>query len=186
MTEQEYIDYISREPLESMIRKGNGYLYIPKSILQKELLLLYKGHTKWEMLRDSITKNGLWGTGILHYKHPVTNEWLFVTGTASLPHEKKLRLGFPSLEAHCMINACKKIGVWFGQTLNIEEDDAMPDDEELLTVNREHERLVMLMEDCNTIEELAIYKPELPRELMPIYINILRKLTTPESLSKTG
>ena len=135
MTNKEYIDLISREPTPDMISEAKNkageveYRYIKKSILQRELLNIFQGHTKWDMERDTVTKGGLWGKGVLHYKNPVSGEWLFVSGTASLPHEKKMRLNYPSLESHCMINACKKIGVWFGQTLNISEEDAMPDED---------------------------------------------------------
>lgn len=123
MTDQEYISLISREPTLDMVKQGRGYKYIKKSILQKELLTIYSGHTKWEMLRDTVSKNGLWGTGLLSYKHPVSGEWLYVSGTASIPHLKVMQLNYPNLEAHAYINACKKIGVWFGQTLNIDIDD---------------------------------------------------------------
>lgn len=72
MTNEEYLERISKEPTTEMVKQGNGYRYIPKSILQKELLLLYNGHTKWEMMRETVSRNGLWGTGLLWYKHPVT------------------------------------------------------------------------------------------------------------------
>ena len=170
MDNQEYIALISREPTPDMIsekrdKDGNLlYKYIKKSILQRELLNLYQGCSKWEMLRESVIKGGMWGTGILHVKLPFNGEWVYYTGTASLPHEKKLRLGFPSLEAHCMINACKKIGPYFGQNLNIDEEDAILDDE-VPETNIEHERWEKLIDDCNSPEELAVYKPQIPKEL---------------------
>ena len=118
-----YLESISREPLPEMIKQGKGYKYIPKSILQRELRIIYNCNTKWEMLRDTISKNGLWGTGLLSVKHSETGEWLYYSGVASIPHLKVMTLNYPNLEAHCMINACKKIGVWFGQTLNIDTED---------------------------------------------------------------
>lgn len=175
MTIQEYISLISREPLT--IEQGKGYRYIKKSILQKELLFIYEGHTRWEMLRDTISKNGLWGTGILEIKHPVSGEWLHYTGTASLPHERKMRLNYPNLEAHCFINACKKIGVWFGQTLNIDEEDAMPEDNEAPEINREDERLEILIDQCPNIETLAKYKDKLTESTRPVYVKKLKELT---------
>lgn len=180
MTIKQYIEKISTEPLPEMIKEGKGYKYIPKSILQHELTTIYNGNVKWEMLRDNVTRNGLWGTGILWVKHPVSGEWLFYTGTASLPHEKRMRLNFPNLESHCMINACKKIGVWFGQTLNLEQDDTMPDEDvEVidLETNREHERVLMLLDDCKTVEELGAYRSKIPNALLPEYMNRLKILT---------
>jgi hypothetical protein len=37
-----------------------------------------------------------------------------------------MRLNYPALESQCFKNACKKLGVWFGQTLNSESEDAEP------------------------------------------------------------
>lgn len=182
MTNKEYIDLISREPTPDMISEAKNkageveYRYIKKSILQRELLKIYNGCIKWEMLRESIVKNGMWGTGILHIKLPFNGEWVYFTGTASLPHEKKLRLGFPSLEAHCMINACKKIGIWFGQTLNIDEEDVIIDDE-ISDINLEHERWEALIDDCNTPEELSVYKSQIPKELTKFYMDKLKSFT---------
>lgn len=119
-----YIELISQEPLHEMIKQGEGYLYIPKSILQRELRIIYNGLTMWTMLRDTVSKNGLWGTGSISVKHPETGDWLYYTGTASIPHLKVMRLNYPNLEAHAFINACKKIGPWFGQNLNLNIEDA--------------------------------------------------------------
>jgi len=190
MTNEFYIQQISKEPTKDMVREFKNkageveYLYLPKSIIQKELLRIYEGHTKWEMLRETVGKQGMFGTGILHYKHPVSGEWLFVTGTASLPHEKKLRLLFPSLESHCFLNAVKKIGVWFGQTLNLNIEDVMPDDVTQLDDISEEERATSLAESlafCKTMEELksyrlVVYAKGTSHELKELYETRLREL----------
>lgn len=178
MTYQEYLDIINQEPSSDMIcesRDKNGdlqYRYIRKSVLQRELLRVYQGNTRWEMLRDTISKNGIWGVGKLEVKHPVSGEWLTYTGVASLPHERRMRLNYPKLEAHCMINACKKIGAWFGQTINIEEEDDMDDteSEELEIINVADERLEILIEEAETLEQLATYKKDLPPSLKKKYM----------------
>lgn len=127
MTEEKYIEYISEEPSQVQTSEpgadGQTYRYIKKSHLQQELLTLYRGYTKWKMLRDSVTNKGMWGTGLLKYKHPATGEWLYVTGTASKAHDEGMRTNYPTLEANCFVNACKKIGVRFGQTLNVDQED---------------------------------------------------------------
>jgi len=190
MTNEFYIQQISKEPTKDMVREFKNkageveYLYLPKSIIQKELLSIYEGHTKWEMLRETVGKVGMYGTGILHYKHPVSGEWLFVTGTASLPHEKKMRLQFPNLESHCFLNAVKKIGVWFGQTLNLNDEDAMPDDVTQLDEISPEERATSLAESlafCKTMEELksyrlVVYAKGTSHELKELYETRLREL----------
>jgi len=160
----EYLELVSREPLPEMVtevkdKEGNLlYCYIKKSLLQKELLDIYGGHTSWEMLRETVTTKGLYGVGKLSYLHPISGEWLSVTGTASLPHDKKMRLGFPALEGHCFLNAVKKIGVWFGQTLNQSVEDVMPDEiegeDELVSPEQEQETISKAIMAATTIDEL--------------------------------
>lgn len=43
-------------------------------------------------------------------------------------------------------------------------------------IKREYERMEILIDDCKTIEELAKYKPDLPADLMPAYMNKLKAL----------
>lgn len=139
MTNLEYIQALNQEPIPEMVKEGDGYKYIPKSILQYELLKIYNGHTQWEMIRDIVGKGGLWGTGVLKVKHPVSGEWLSNTGTASLKHDKVMKLNYPNLESQCFKNACKKLGKWFGQTLNLEVDDAEPEQTDIEGgVNEDH------------------------------------------------
>lgn len=177
MTDQEYIDWVNQDPRS--VEQGNGYKYIKKSILQKELLELYKGHIKWEMLRETVSRNGLWGVGILHFKHPVSSEWLYLSGTASIPLIKSMRLSYPSLEAQVFKNAVKKIGPRFGQLLNIEQEDEEPEDDALPEEenNRSDDGWVKMIQDCKTLEELVGYKDRLPSKLMPEYMKQVRKLT---------
>lgn len=134
MTNEEYVMQISREPTPEMVidaKKPDGtieYKFIPKSILQKELLAIYGGHDQWEMIKDTVGKDGIWGTGVLKVKHPVSGEWIHKTGMGALKHEKNMKLNYPSLEAQCFKNACKKLGVWFGQTLNLDIEDLEPEE----------------------------------------------------------
>jgi hypothetical protein len=179
MNYEEYLEKINADPLPSMVsehRNSKGeleYRYIRKSILQRELTNLYRGNVRWEMVRESVTQNGLYGTGRLEVKHPVSNEWIYFTGVASLPHEKSMRLNYPRLEAHCMINACKKIGVWFGQTLNIdEEDEAEVHAEEI--INAAEEKLEILIEQASSLEQLSSYKKDLPSHLKIKYMAKLK------------
>lgn len=129
MTNDEYIALISREPLPEMIMQGNGYKYIKKSILKREILLIYGGNTRFEVIDKVVSKNGLYGTGLLHYKHPVSGEWMYESGMAAIPHDKGMKLNYPALKAAVFKNAVREIGVWFGLTLNLDIDDAEPEGE---------------------------------------------------------
>lgn len=188
----EYLELISREPTAEMVtdvkdKEGNiQYKYIKKSLLQKELLDIYGGHTKWEQLRETVTTKGLYGVGRLEYRHPISGEWLSVTGTASLPHDKKMRLGFPALEGNCFLNAVKKIGVWFGQTLNNTIEDIMPDetldDGDSLTEEEKAASLTESLAFCKTVEELKtwrmpVYAKGTSHEIKELYEQRLRELS---------
>lgn len=177
MTQAEYIHAISREPLETMIREKEGYKYIPISVIQPELLLVYQGLTKWEMTKDVVTPNGLWGIGVLHYKLPFGDrEWVFQSGTASIPISKKMRLSYPSLEAHCMMNAAKKIGPWFGQNLNRGEEDE--EDGEIPVVQvAGAEAITEMINKAKTLEELGAVKPYVTSETNNTYMRKVRQLS---------
>lgn len=187
-----YIDVISREPTLEMVKevrnkKGDlEYRYIPKSIIQMQLLLIYGGSDSFEMLRETIGKAGMYGTGVLKVKHPFTGDWICKTGTASLPHDSKLRLGFPNLESHCFLNAVKKLGVWFGQTLNNKEEDSMPDDETMdkePDVEETKSNLTTQVINCNNLTDLKSYRvivfsKQGSPELQGLYETRLRELTS--------
>lgn len=126
MTTEDYIALINREPTPEMIEQGEGYRYIKKTVLKRELLKIYGGHTKFEVTREVVAKNGLWGTGLFHYRHPVSMEWLFEAGSASIPITKGMKLDFPALKTAIFKNSVKEIGVWFGLELNSDVDDAEP------------------------------------------------------------
>jgi hypothetical protein len=179
MTYEEYLNTIFENPHHDWVcehRNSSGdveYRYIRKSVLQAELLRVYKGNVKWQMVRETITNNGLYGAGLLEVLHPVSHEWLQYTGVASLPHDKVLRLNYPRLEAHCMINACKKIGPRFGQCLNVEEEDELEITTESI-VNIAEEKLEILIESASTLEELSQYKKDLPSHLKIKYMAKLK------------
>lgn len=174
MTNEDYVALISQEPL--YVEQGEGYKYIKKSVLQKDLLQIYNGNSGWELLRETVSAKGLWGVGQLTYQHPVSKAWIVQSGTASIPHIKTMRLSFPSLEAQCFKNACKKIGVRFGQLLNL-DDEEEPASEAPIE-DRADERMIILMDDCKSIEELAAFKKNLPAHLMPKYMDRIKQLST--------
>lgn len=191
MNSKEYVELISREPLiedivEVTNKKGElEYRYIPKSILQKKLLEIYEGNDSFEMVRETVSKSGMYGTGVLRVKHPYSGEWICKTGTASLPHDSKLRLGFPNLESHCFLNAVKKLGVYFGSTLNVREEDAMPDDETLNAEVGEQEtkdNMTSQIINCSSVNDLKSYRiivfsKQGSPELQGLYETRLRDLT---------
>lgn len=184
MTQEEYLGMIETEPTEEMVVIKEEYRYIPISVIWAELRLIYKGNVKWEMLRETVHKDGVYGVGKLWYLPPIitvkkkniygqfqypaqvefedqhNTEWMFLTGTAAVPITKKLRLSYPSLEAHCIMNAVKKIGPWFGSNLNKENEDKELVEDDMPVINVADERLIALIENAKTLEELGTLKPK--------------------------
>ncbi len=136
MTTSEYLARINQDPTPEMIKEAIGkdkktvlYRYIPKHILERELRCLYGGKHSWDMERDNFSPRGAWGKGVLTIIHPVDGTVVKYSGTASVAMDKRMQLTYPALEAKCMINACRKIGPFFGQNLNIAEDNVEIDPE---------------------------------------------------------
>lgn len=160
-TKEAYEDAINSEPLEEMIKSNtDGSKYIPISIIQKQLFAFF-GHTHWEMLRENVHKSGISGVGVLRFKPPFSDEWISVTGTAAISYKGGIRLDYPSLEGHALLNAAKKIGVWFGRDLNRNLEDAPYTEEP--EINREKQRLIDLLGDTKSLEELSNYKVDCVR-----------------------
>ena len=120
--EQDYLNWLN-EPPRVIKQNDDGSEYVPISCVQEDLLEGYKGNTKMELLRESYHSEGLSGIGRLHYKHPISGEWLFQDGSASIPFNQGMRLDFPSLSGHIMLSCAKKIGPRFGQKLNRDLED---------------------------------------------------------------
>lgn len=123
MSEEEYYDYLNKEPVVTKTNPDGSY-YCPISYVQEQLMQLYRGNTKFELLRENIGTKGSYGVGRLHYKVPYSGEWLFQDGSASIPHDKGMRLDFPALASHIMLSCAKKIGKVFGRDLNRDIEDA--------------------------------------------------------------
>ena len=175
-TKEAYEAAINSEPLEEMVKSNaDGSKYIPISIIQKQLYAFF-GHTHWEMLRENVHKSGISGVGVLRFKPPFLDEWVSVTGTAAISYKGGIRLDFPALEGHAILNAAKKIGVWFGRDLNRNIEDAPYQEEPV--IDRAKLRLLDLINDSVTIEELAKHKElSLKYELTKEYMDKLKSLT---------
>jgi hypothetical protein len=120
---KKYLDWLNEHP-RIVKQNPDGSDYVPISCVQEDLMEGFFGHTKMELLRETILSHGLSGVGRLHYKHPVTGEWLYQDGSASIPFVMGMRLDFPRLGSMILLNCAKKIGNRFGQKLNRDQDDS--------------------------------------------------------------
>ncbi len=178
MSEHEFLDWLNQEP--RMIKENpDKSLYVPISCVQEDLMTGFRGNTKFELIREVIGKGSMVGVGRLHYKLPHTNEWVWQDGSASLPFKASLRLDFPALGSHIMLNAAKKIGRRFGQLLNRDKDDApidLPVTQVEKTVDKEKERMELVLKDCKTKQELETFHMVVPKNLKKLYNSLLKSL----------
>ena len=72
-----------------------------------------------------------------------------------------------------MVNACKKIGIWFGQCLNNQEEDEVEVPEEQI-IDIADDRLEILIAEASSIEALSQYKKDLPSNLKAKYMAKLK------------
>jgi hypothetical protein len=119
-----HLSWLNSPPREIQ-KNDDDSEYVPIQIVQEDLQEGFKGQTKFELLREVVTKDWIYGVGRLHYRDPVTKEWLSQDGSAAVPQRGNLRLDFPALGAHILLNAAKKIGKRFGQELNRENETGL-------------------------------------------------------------
>lgn len=114
---KKHLAWLNKEPREVRTNPDKS-LYVPIHIVQADLLEMCQGRTSFEIL--STTENHEWlsGCGRLHYVDPISKEWLFQDGMAAVSNTGNLRLDYPALGAHILLNAAKKISSRFGQNLN--------------------------------------------------------------------
>ncbi len=167
MTQEQYLVEIETEPTAEMIKEAKDaggvllYRYIPKVVLERELRRVYGGRHSWDMERDTITSKGAWGKGVLTLIHPVDGTIVKYSGTASVAMDRKMQLVYPGLEARCIINACRKIGPWFGQNLNVAEDNvedtgnAATEEDQEASANLEFEQITAKINACTSRSEAA-------------------------------
>ncbi len=116
--QQKYLAWLNKEPREVLLAPDKSAEYVPIQIVQEDLLEGYKGQTKFEIHLYQAGEGWWYGSGAIHYRDPVSKEWLFQAGQAAVPKSKSFNLDFPALGAHILLNACKKIGKRFGRDLN--------------------------------------------------------------------
>ncbi len=175
--ENDYLAWLNQEP---RIKKENtdGSEYVPISCVQEDLFFGFCGNTKFELLRENLHNKGLVAVGRLYYQHPISKEWLHQDGSAALPYMGGLHLDFPNVHARVLLSCAKKISRRFGQALNRDLEDAPIDIiEEIDGETPEVKRMRLLIEGSKTMEELAGYKKQVPKQLLPHYMMKLKSFT---------
>lgn len=117
---------------------ANNSKFISIGIIEKTLDEIFSGLWRIRNFKYTIVVNELVGDLELDIFHPVIQEWITRSGTASVPITVKKGTDFtkiqnkyinacvtviPHLKAECVKNAAKSLGTLFGRNLNRDQDD---------------------------------------------------------------
>lgn len=145
---------LSRKPKGArLIKTRDGYKYYPIGYYDRLLRDLFFGQVKREIIEYKPVMNEITVHARVHYKHPTTNEWLWVDGIAAIPVQQEakapidsimqtkiknaLQKNLPACYAEAIKNACKQIGSIFGSDLNrTHEEEYSFETDTIIPVNR--------------------------------------------------
>lgn len=123
-----------------VVKHKQGYLYIPISVVEKDLDKMFFGLVQYEVLELKQIFNEMQCTARIKVYHPILNQWLNYDGVGSAVIQQDaetkvvdfhlykkanaLKLASPIAFAEAKKNAAKQIGKRFGADLNrtIEDD----------------------------------------------------------------
>lgn len=149
-----------------------GYKYLPIERVEFLLKTIFKQY-RIEVTGQGTAFNGVWVTVRVHYKDPISGEWLFHDGIGAQQLQTKagtsatdlaninngaLSMAFPMAKTEALKNACKSFGKLFGSDLNKSDDIAYTFDLTLIDLDELHpnwEKVVKAVESGNfSIEQI--------------------------------
>lgn len=132
-----------------------GYKYLPIERVEFLLDSLFKGYYRIEVINVGMLLNAVQVTVRVHYKHPITNEWMFHDGlgcsevqteknTGSLKLDMSninrgaLVMAVPNAKSVAIKDACDHLGKLFGRNLNRKDTINYGMDLTLIEMNEKH------------------------------------------------
>jgi len=132
---EQFTVLLNQQPKPEWVKKHpfiRDYLYLPADKVEYLLKAIFKEY-KIEITGQGTAFNGVWVTVRVHYKNPITQEWLYHDGigAAQLQTAKgtspadlaninngALSMAFPIAKTVAIKDACDHFGVLFGANLN--------------------------------------------------------------------
>lgn len=184
---QNFTKILNAAPKKEKIKQHQGYEYLPISTVEKELDKMFFGLVQYECVSYSQIFNEIACHARIKVFHPVINQWMVYDGLGSAVIQQDsgtkvydfnqfkkanaLQLTLPKAYAEAIKNAAKKIGKRFGADINRKHEDEyepMPIKVSKKSKNElEDERVLHLIQDAQTIEELDKIKNTVPEHLRP-------------------
>lgn len=149
---------LNQEPPKEWVKEHpyiKGYKYLPIERVEYLLDSLFKGYYKIEVLKTGMLLNAVEVTVRVHYKHPITGEWMFHDGLgcAEVQTEKNsgslkldmsninrgaLVMAVPNAKSVAVKDACDHLGKLFGRNLNRKDTINYGMDLTLIEMNEKH------------------------------------------------
>lgn len=112
-----------------------NYKYLPIERVEYLLDSLFKGYYRIEVLKTGMLLNAVEVTVRVHYKHPITGEWMFHDGVSAAEIQTKkdsgalqmdmsninrgaMEMALPKAKSGAVRDACDHLGKLFGRNLN--------------------------------------------------------------------
>ena len=144
-----------------------GYKYLPIERVEYLLKSLFKGYYKIEVLKTGMLLNCVEVTVRIHYKHPLTGEWLFHDGVgASEVQTQKdsghlqldmsninrgaLVMSLPNAKSVAIKDAADHLGKLFGSDLNRKDMIAYGVDTTLILLDNTHPAWAKVIESLKS------------------------------------
>lgn len=176
----QFISDLNADPNPSHISKNDdGSLYIPISITQNLLDEVFLGMWSFEMKETHFGKTFARGSGVMTVTNPINGEKITRNGDAGIILIHNMRTDSPRLEAMVLLSCAKKFGRIFGRDLNRTKEDAPLPVVKLEKSDKtaEEKRLEVLIQECDTLEELKTYKLLITSGLKKTYQSKLKQLS---------
>ena len=164
--------YIKTEVIVNGYKQKVPYKYLPIERVEFLLKTIFKQY-RIEVTGQGTAFNGVWVTVRVHYKDPISGEWLFHDGIGAQQLQTKagtsatdlaninngaLSMAFPLAKTLAIKDACDHFGKLFGSDLNRKDDIAYSFDVTLIDFDENHpnfEKAVKAIKEGKaTIEQL--------------------------------
>lgn len=149
---------LNQEPPKEWVKDHpyiKGYKYLPIERVEYLLDSLFKGYYRIEVMKTGMLLNAVEVTVRVHYKHPVTGEWMFHDGVgcSEVQTEKNsgglkmdmsninrgaVVMALPNAKSVAIKDAADHLGKLFGRNLNRKDTISYGMDLTLIEMNDKH------------------------------------------------
>jgi len=188
LKQDQVMHYLNQQPPVKWVKEHpyiKGYKYLPIEKIEFLLKKIYKKY-RIEILREGTSFNGVYVVVRLWYQDLISGEmdWQDGIGAIQLQTAKgtspadlaninngALSMAFPLAKTIAIKDAADLLGDIFGANLNRKDVLAFQMDTKLteLVRTKEEERVIRLIDNCETLEEIERYKKHLTENIQHFY-----------------